>query len=105
MSRRKRRNYSKASSQEFHAKKRALERYGLDLSNNDLFEIIKNIKSGYAEHIQKQTNRLKLYKTLVKQTDVYVVYDKSRKTVVTFLTKEMAENNYYLDEINNWAQE
>lgn len=79
---------SKAKSQEIHAKRRAFERYGLTLNNSDLAEIKNQIQFGEAQHLESQSNRVSVFSLNMAGTEVPVVYDTSRKTVVSFLPTE-----------------
>jgi len=76
---------AKARAQRRHAKERAFQRYGVSCTNQDLDFIISQIQSDKAKFVYRQSNRITLWDvTWAKQT-VRVVYDNTRKTVVTFL--------------------
>lgn len=77
--------------QRIHAKKRAKERYGVDFTTSDLKNLIDKIQNRKALLIEKQSLRLSVFKVDI----YYVVYDKKRKEIVTFLTEEMANNNNF----------
>lgn len=89
---------SKASAQYLHAKKRAQERYGLELTKESYLALCRDIQEGRGTCLGKQSNRLSVWKlqivvhpevargpkmTIV--TSANVVYDKQRHTIVTFL--------------------
>ena len=74
-----------------HARKRAEERFGLSLSSADTRFIIEMIQSGEARHIEKQSNRLSVFAVPYGIRTLFAVYDRQRKTVVTFLTEEMVK--------------
>ena len=77
---------NKAQAQRIHAKKRALERYDLDLNREKLEEIVKRIQSGVGiRMVLRQSLRISHYEMTVQEKLVRVVYDRQRKTVVTFL--------------------
>jgi len=77
---------NKAQCQRVHAKKRALERYDLDLNRDALEEIVSRIQNGVGiKMVLKQSLRISHYEMTVQEKLVRVVYDRSRKTVVTFL--------------------
>lgn len=79
---------TKAQSQEKHAKQRAFERYGLNLSTSDLNGIKNQIQCGNAQHIEAQSNRVSVFTLNMAGTDVPIVYDTQRHTVVSFLPTE-----------------
>lgn len=76
---------SKAKSQRKHAKRRALSRYGLALSRHHLDAIVLQIQSGKAKFVERQSNRVTLWEVSYEGHILPVVYDKIRKTCVTFL--------------------
>ncbi len=75
---------NKAGAQFLHSQKRALERYGIVLTKEIYQSIIKKIRSGQGTLIAKQSLRVFVYDVDLDQT-YRVVYDKSRKTIATFL--------------------
>lgn len=82
---------TKKEAQRSHAKRRALERYGLQLNRFDIKTIIKMIQTQNAFFIESQSHRLKKYQITYKSTTAIVIYDKLRKEIVTFLPKENNE--------------
>lgn len=79
---------TKKDNQIAHAKKRAAERYGLVLNRREYMEVVNLIQDGKAQFMYRTSNRLAVFSLTYMETDVVVVYDKQRKTVVTFLPKE-----------------
>lgn len=71
--------------QNVHAKKRALERYGLILNKSDIMEIVKQIIRGSAICLGKQTCSRTIFLTTYKGVELKVVYDKKRKSLRTIL--------------------
>lgn len=71
--------------QKKHAIKRCGERLGIDLTDRDYDELIKEIQEGKAIHHSKQSNRVSRFKITIQGEEVLAVYDKHRKTIVTFL--------------------
>lgn len=71
-----------------HAKMRASERFGINFSKQIHDEVIKTIQDGKAKFVEKQSNRITLFDVLVEGKECRVVYDKERKTIVTFLNKD-----------------
>ncbi len=80
---------NKTTSQKIHAVKRYKERYGVRLSNQVYSELIALVQSGAATTIIKQSNRVSIRQIEYKSKEYFFVYDRRRKTIVTFLTKEM----------------
>lgn len=76
---------NKALSQKLHCLKRLRQRF--KKTEDDYKDILEAIWSGKAEHIYKQSNT----RTIFRVKDLYAVYDKTRKTVVTVMTQEMMQ--------------
>ncbi len=85
---------SKKQSQKTHASRRAYERYGLRLSDNDFEDIKRLIQGGSATIVQKQSLRVSVFDLDFKETKVRVVYDKDRKQVVSFLDLTMDPDKF-----------
>lgn len=81
------RRRSKAKCQEKHARSRALERYALDLSGEDLLDMVAQIQDGRGTFIMRQSHRVSLFAVTVRGELVPVVYDRNRKTIVTVLPR------------------
>ncbi len=69
-----------------HAKRRALQRFEIDLTTADLNEIGEMIRVGFATFIRKQSFRVQHYLIPWEGDVLGVVYDRNRGTPVTFLT-------------------
>ncbi|NMB91712.1 hypothetical protein GYA37_02600 [candidate division WWE3 bacterium] len=91
---RKKKRLSKKQSQKIHAKKRAVERYGVSFNSKDILQLVKAIQNEKAEFVEKISNRQTKFKVFVpeelknkcpKHSEVLVIYDKKRKEIVTFL--------------------
>jgi hypothetical protein len=74
-----------------HAKKRAGERYGIDLNKDARREIVNMIQRGGAEFVSKQSNNRSLWRVQYQDQALNVVYDKQRGTMCTVLPKEARE--------------
>jgi len=87
---------TKSQSQRIHAKKRATQRYGIELNkekHKDLVSRIQNNKD--VIFLEKQSNRISVFAILQGSIWVPVVYDRERKTIVSFLPiKSIDENGY-----------
>ena len=74
-----------------HAKKRAEERYGLNLNKEARHEIVSMIQTNQAEFVGKQSNNRTLWRVNYQEQSLNVVYDKARSTMCTVLPKEAHE--------------
>lgn len=70
-----------------HAKKRAGERYGLNLNHDARREIVGMIQSNQADFVGKQSNNRSLWRVQYQNESLNVVYDKARNTMCTVLPK------------------
>ena len=82
---------SKKKAQNIHAKRRAIERYGLSLNKFALKEMVRQIQSGKAQFLERSS--IRVTKWLVKHEGqmIPVVYDNKSHTVVTFLPDDARE--------------
>jgi hypothetical protein len=74
-----------------HAKKRAAERYNIDLNREARQEIVHKIQSNQAEFVGKQSNNRSFWRVEHGGEHLNVVYDKLRSTMCTVLPKEAKE--------------
>ena len=75
----------KSSDLKLHFRKRLFERYGLLVNKQELRNINILIKSGKAKHILTESCSRSHFLVEVKNTPVYVVYNKNLHTCVTAL--------------------
>lgn len=80
---------SKAQTQRRHAIRRAHERHGLQLTRQDLNDIVRQIQSDKATFVERQSLRVSLFDVVVHERSVRVVYDRQRKTIVSFLPESL----------------
>lgn len=71
-----------------HANRRCKERFGVSLKKEEQQEVIKLIQRHEAVFVERQSNRITVWDVLYKNTDMRVVYDTSRKVIVTVLFRE-----------------
>jgi len=76
---------SKSTNQKRHARRRAAERYELDLHQDAQAAIVRAIQGGEARFIRKQSQRVSVWEVEHGGRRLPVVYDKKRKTIVTVL--------------------
>lgn len=91
----KKRKFSKKACEKYHAKKQFKKRFGIFLNRYDIKNIIDNIQNGKYEFIENQTNRVNVWKGVVKGKEAVIIYDKHRKMVITFLTPAMLNSVEY----------
>ncbi len=84
---------SKKKSQASHAKRRVYSRYGLTLNRYQFKELCDLLSNGHGETLCKQSLTRSIRRIKYIDTDFFVVWDKKRQQVATFLTKEMAEQH------------
>ena len=78
-----------------HARQRASERFGVDLSLKACKAIVKQIKSGKAVWLSDDENGRKTYLVSYGDTDMRVVYDPSISEMITVLPLyEQYERNW-----------
>jgi hypothetical protein len=82
----------KKDAQTIHALKRLEERYGKIAKPKFLGELVGKIKSGESNFIFAQSLRVSCHKVARDDIDYFVIYDNKRKSIVTFLTREMANS-------------
>jgi hypothetical protein len=76
---------NKKQSLRVHAKKRAKERYGLDLNRTQLQEIIGKCRNGSAKLLRHHSLRVREFLVAWQGLELRVLYDKLRKEIITFL--------------------
>lgn len=95
--------YSKKKRQKHHAQRRARERFGIYLTDNDVNEIIKMIQNASKKvlFVEKQSNRVSVFQVTYGDEVFGVVYDKIRKMIVTVLKKEWLKHEQKIVEIRD----
>ncbi|MFA5195843.1 MAG: hypothetical protein WC401_08620 [Bacteroidales bacterium] len=68
-----------------HARQRAIQRYGVNISNKKRKEIINMIHSGVGKFVRRRSVRVTEWEIPLGGEIFRVLYDKIRKDVVTFL--------------------
>ena len=81
----------KAECQRIHAKRRALQRYALNLDNKKQDEIVKIIQSGKATFLRRDSIRVAVFAVRYENKLMKVVYDSQRKTLASVLPMNEAE--------------
>ncbi len=70
-----------------HAQRRAAERYGIVLTEEELKKIVKKIDSGQAGLVHRESSRIQILDVECGSKLVRVVYDLRRKALVTVLPR------------------
>jgi hypothetical protein len=81
----KRKNRDKKLCEIIHAKRRFLERYGVEVNDADLTDMVTQIRTGSARFLWKDTNTRTLFRVKVRGNVADVVYDNLRGVIVTAL--------------------
>jgi hypothetical protein len=76
---------TKAAAERRHARRRAFERYGLELNMRTRRGIVEAIRTGRSRPVRRGSNRTTVHDVDVAGTTVRVVYDSERGELVTFL--------------------
>ncbi len=66
-----------------HTKRRMLERFGLEINGEEVDELCRQITHNEATHVRKLSLSRTLWRVMFKEVEVYVVYDKNQKNIVT----------------------
>ncbi len=74
-----------------HAKKRAEERYGINLNKDARREIVQKIQTNQAEYVTRVSNNRSLWKVPYQEKTLNAVYDKARQTLCTVLPEDAQE--------------
>lgn len=80
---------NKKTSERVHAKRRALERYGLVLTKDIRNDIRGKIKRNDGTFIRRTSRRVSIWEVELSGDKYVVAYDTQRKEIVTFLTGDM----------------
>ena len=97
----KKRKKNKHISQKKHALRRCAERLGINLTDKAYNELVDDISNNRAVFHSKQSNRVSRFKVTIDGTEVIAVYDKHRKTIVTFLHENP---DPFLQKIFGWTK-
>ena len=76
---------TKLQAEAVHAKRRAYERYALELSKYDLGQAVNDIRCGKSTNHRRISNRLSRHTLTICGKSCRVIYDRMRKQIVTFL--------------------
>ena len=80
--------FTKKQNQVFHAKRRAAERFGIELNKDLRKRIIRMIQTGRAQFVERYSHRRSRFIFKVDGVKMPVIYDKVRHTLATVLPPE-----------------
>lgn len=81
-----------------HFRTRSLERVGYVLSEGQQRDMIADIRYGRAEFVDRSSHRVTRWRFVIDHTPYIVIYDKSRKLLVT-LWKDEPGSQMDLDDV------
>lgn len=84
-SKRRQRKVTKKASLRSHVRRRALERYGLRFTTDDLHNIERVIREGKGRFLGRQSRRVTGWEVMYAECLLTVLYDKSRRCAITIL--------------------
>jgi len=93
----------KDKAQKRHAMNRAEHRLRFHLSEKEYEQIIKGIQSDQYKVVEKQSNRVSKFLVKMHDEEFVVVYDKKRKTIITFLYSDI-EDDSILKKVFGWLK-
>ena len=74
-----------------HSKERAHQRHNINLTETDIAEFVRIIRSGEAQRIWVESNRTQVYLVPFGNGNLPVVYDRKRGTIASVLPKDAWE--------------
>ena len=74
-----------------HARRRALERYGIFLTKKMVASAVQQIRQGNSIYGWKASNNISIHVIQVGEKRAAVVYDKKRRMIKTFLPPRVTE--------------
>ncbi len=86
-----RKRVPKAKTERNHAIARMSSRFGVNMNRVQYNAMVKSIQDGKAVFLDRQSNRVSRFIVRLGDKEMVAVYDRNRKTIVTFLTMEMVE--------------
>jgi hypothetical protein len=87
---------TKCITQRKHALRRIRERYGISLSQEEYWNIVRQIQTGKAKFVERQSCRVTLFRVTVRDIAIVVSYDKNTHQVSTFLSEVIGKEHLAL---------
>lgn len=85
--------FTKHKAQILHARKRAKERLGVNLTPDLRQRLIRDIQKGFARFLYRQSGRISVWEVFVLGRKATVIYDTDRHSIVTFLPRRGGRKN------------
>ena len=82
---------SKKLSERVHARRRAMQRYGITFGRERRSALVRAIQTDKAVFLRAFSNRSKAFAVFYEENWYAVVYDNQRKEIITFLPPEFLE--------------
>ena len=79
---------TKTQAETAHAKRRAAERLGINLNKKARRTLIHAIQHGELHFVRRQSLRKSIFRCIINEQPVDLVYDRQRKRIITFLYPE-----------------
>ena len=96
-----RKSKGKKKNQIKHARKRFLNRFDIDLNDNQYIQLVNKIQKGRGELVRRQSNRVSIWDIEFEGQMIRVVYDKKTKAIVTALYPPREKLIEYEERSNN----
>lgn len=77
--------YTKKDAERLHARKRASERYGIELNSKLRSNAVDQIQKGTAQFLCRESHRVTVWNVSINDILARVVYDSQRHEIITFL--------------------
>jgi hypothetical protein len=87
-----------------HARRRARERYGLDLQDHEVRGLANRIKRGAARFIAKQSNTKSIFEIDAFGKTLPVVYNKAKGVIATFLPRDYIWYEHFGDGFGEYCE-
>jgi hypothetical protein len=68
-----------------HAKRQALLRYGIELSDDELRHVANLVRRGEGLFVSRKSLRVSCWRVFLEGREMVVLYDRQRSAIVTFL--------------------
>lgn len=73
------------SAERFHTKRRLAERYGIDATSADIFQMAKRIAHGEAQFLERQSRDVARWRLEYRGVPIRLVFDSRRRSILTAL--------------------
>lgn len=79
---------NKKKAQRIHAKRRALERYGLEVTEEVRDNLKSKVARGDGVFLYRTSRRVSVWELTLEGNEYRIAYDKNRKEIITFLPND-----------------